>query len=66
MSINTEVLNRKISWENKGPALFVANIDGKEWTVHVNPDFPLEDMFTLKIDQDILNFNEWPQNWEYD
>ncbi|HAT7071841.1 TPA: hypothetical protein JAN90_03450 [Legionella pneumophila] len=66
MSINTEVLHQKITWESKEHSLFVTYVDGKEWTVHLNPDFPLEDMFTLKIDKDTLNFNHWPENWDYD
>jgi hypothetical protein len=41
-----------------------AVVENQTWVIRVN-DFPVQDMFTLIIDdEEIFDFNGWPHNWK--
>ena len=60
----SEISSQEIIWKNTNLANeLTASVEGRVWMLRINPDFPLEDMYTLKIANETFNFNVWPIDW---
>ncbi|KTD59562.1 hypothetical protein Lsan_2153 [Legionella santicrucis] len=66
--MKNEIFDKTINWTAidilvHGYA-YSAEVDGQHWNITLNPDFPLEPLYTLHLnDKNMLDFTAWPEKW---
>ncbi|MGZ8843823.1 MAG: hypothetical protein ACXW18_09175 [Pyrinomonadaceae bacterium] len=58
-------LEDEVSWiQTSNPSFpYEANVNGDNLVVRLN-DFPDQNLYTLLVnDEELANFDEWPQHW---
>jgi hypothetical protein len=65
-SIGERVFNEPLEWKRSDDPSFpyYVDVNGQHWKIKINEDFPEDDLYTLMIGKNSLNFNDWPDAWE--